>query len=107
MIYSMTGYGKGSAGNKNFSVEAEVKSVNSRYLDIYLKLPSSLMNKEYELREAIKNRIKRGKVSIIFQLKKGDAAIDIPLINKSKLKQYLSFVKELKKAAKINEKIKL
>jgi len=67
MIYSMTGYGKGSAGNKNFSVEAEVKSVNSRYLDIYLKLPSSLMNKEYELREAIKNRIKRGKVSIIFQ----------------------------------------
>ncbi len=41
MISSMTGYGKGVAENSNFTVELEVKSVNSRFLDIYLRLPNS------------------------------------------------------------------
>ena len=37
MIYSMTGYGKGIAENGKITVEVEVKSVNSRFLDIFLK----------------------------------------------------------------------
>ena len=102
----MTGYGKGSAGNENMTVDIEVKSVNSRYLDISLKIPSSLMNLEYELREIIKNKVKRGKLTIVLQLKKNGNE-EIPSIDKEKLKVYLSLIKELKKAAKINEKIKL
>ncbi|MHB1688844.1 MAG: YicC/YloC family endoribonuclease, partial [Ignavibacteriaceae bacterium] len=65
MIYSMTGYGKGSAQNENFNAEVEVKSVNSRFLEISLKLPTSLMNREYEIREFIKSKINRGKLSLI------------------------------------------
>ena len=42
----MTGYGKGLAENGKISAEVEIKSVNSRYLDIFLKLPNSLMNIE-------------------------------------------------------------
>ena len=60
----MTGYGKGTAGDKKTTADIEVKSVNSRYLDISLRLPSSMMNKEYELREFIKAKIKRGKISV-------------------------------------------
>ena len=107
MIYSMTGYGKGSAQNENYTSEVEVKSVNSRFLEISLKLPASLMNREYEIREFIKSKINRGKLSVIILLKSNGSANESLLLNKEKLKTYLSLIKDLKKAAKINEKIKL
>ena len=42
MIQSMTGYGKGEAGVGEYSASAEVRSVNSRYLEVSVKLPQSL-----------------------------------------------------------------
>ena len=107
MAFSMTGYGKGLAENKNLTVEVEVKSVNSRYLDIVLKLPSSLMNKEYELRELIKAKIKRGKITVLMVLKENGNDGTGVKINKENLKKYLSVIKEIKKTAKLNDKIKL
>lgn len=107
MIYSMTGYGKNTGRSNNFSFDIEVKSVNSRFLDIALKLPSHLFSKEYEIREIIKNKIKRGKISVIIQLKKNSQSGEIPSINKEKVKEYLLQLKELKKTAKLTEKIKL
>lgn len=103
----MTGYGKGVAGNDNFSVEVELKSVNSRFLDIYLKLPNSLMSKEYEIREMIKNSVSRGKLSVILQLKNTGNGSGVSVVDKEKLKSYLSTLKEIKKISKITEKIKL
>ncbi len=107
MISSMTGYGKGVAENSNFSVEVEVKSVNSRFLDIYLKLPNSLMNREYEIREIIKSKISRGKLSVILQLKNTGVENGVPVIDKEKLRGFLSTLKEIKKISKIPDKIKL
>lgn len=107
MIYSMTGYGKGIAENENFTIEVEAKSVNSRYLDVFIKLPPQLLNREYELRELIKNKMKRGKVSVFVQLKKHGKFDEIPDLDKEKLKNYISLIKEIKKTAKLTEKIKL
>lgn len=107
MISSMTGYGKGVAKSKDFSVEAEVKSVNSRFLDIYLKVPNSLMNREYDIRELVKNNISRGKLSVSLQIKSTGSENNIPIIDKEKLKIYLSTLKEIKKVSRITEKIKL
>ena len=107
MILSMTGYGKGTAVNGKIRVEVEVKSVNSRFLDIITKLPSSVMNKEYELREQIKNKVNRGKITVFVQIKRNDSENQDIIANKEKLKKYLLFIKELKKTAKITEKIKL
>jgi uncharacterized protein (TIGR00255 family) len=107
MISSMTGYGKGVAEDENFSIELEVKSVNSRFLDIYLKLPNSLMNREYEIREIIKNKISRGKLSVILNLKNTGIANSVPSIDKDKLKAYIAVLKEVKKVSKITEKLKL
>jgi uncharacterized protein (TIGR00255 family) len=103
----MTGYGKGTDINDKIRVEVEVKSVNNRFLDIITRLPASLMNKEYELREQIKNKINRGKLTVVIQIKRNDCENQDFIVNKDKLKNYLSFIKELKKTAKINEKIKL
>jgi len=107
MLFSMTGYGRGTTSNKNISIEAEVKSINSRYLDIYFRLPSSLQSKEYELREAIKSKLKRGKVTTIIQIKSSGKDADVPVLSKDKLKALIGFLKDIKKAARINEKIKL
>lgn len=107
MILSMTGYGKGSAGNDKFSAEVEIRSINSRYLDIFLKIPSSFSTKEYELRELIKSKIKRGKINITVTVRKNGVENGLPSVDKEKLKSLISFVKELKKAAKISEKIKI
>lgn len=103
----MTGFGKGSSGNKNLSVEAEVKSVNSRYLDISLRIPSSLMNNDYDIKEFIKSKIKRGKVSASIQIKRNGLEEDNLALDSDKLKSYLSLLKSIKKAAKISEKVKL
>jgi len=107
MVNSMTGYGKGVAENKSTIIEVELKSVNSRYLDVNLKLPSSLMNKEYDLREIIKSKIKRGKITVIVVVKKNLNASNGIKINKENLKNYLAVIKEIKKTAKLNDKIKL
>lgn len=107
MIYSMTGYGKGSAGKSDFSAEAEVKSINSRYLEISLKVPGTLSNKEYELREIIKTRLKRGKLAVSVQYKRGESETSELNLNKDKVKNYLSFLKEVKKTTKLTDKIKL
>jgi uncharacterized protein (TIGR00255 family) len=103
----MTGFGKGSAGNSKLSAEVEVKSVNSRYLDISLKLPSALSNKEYELREIIRSKVKRGKLSIIVQIKTSGFSDSETAVDKDKLKNFISLIKEIKKTARLTDKIKL
>ncbi|MGQ9642940.1 MAG: YicC/YloC family endoribonuclease [Ignavibacterium sp.] len=107
MILSMTGYGRASAGNKKFVVDVEIKSINSRYLELYLKLPQLLQSKEYELRELIKSKIKRGKVSVVILLKKNGSVESEISLDEEKLKNYISLIKQVKKTAKISDKIKL
>lgn len=103
----MTGFGKGSAGNSRLSAEVEIKSVNSRYLDISLKLSSTLSNKEYEIRELIKSKVKRGKLAVIIQIKSSGLIEGETAIDKERLNNFLSLLKEIKKTAKLTEKIKL
>lgn len=107
MIYSMTGYGKGAANNSKFTVEVEVKSVNNRYIDIYLKLPSLLNYSEYELRELIKKKVKRGKLSVIVSIKENDLEDGIGVPDKEKLKKYIALIKDVRKTAGLKDKIKL
>ncbi|HSL90570.1 MAG TPA: YicC/YloC family endoribonuclease [Ignavibacteriaceae bacterium] len=107
MIFSMTGYGKGSSDFGNWFIDVDVKSVNSRYLEVYLKLPSSLMSKEYELRDLIKTKIKRGKLSVNIQMKRNGVIDDAVLFDEVKLKNYLALIKQVKKSARLSDKIKL
>jgi len=107
MIMSMTGFGKGSAGNSRLSAEVEVKSVNSRYLDISLKLSSALSNKEYEIRELIRSKVKRGKLAVIVQVKTSGHVEGETALDKDKLNNFISILKEIKKTSKLTDKIKL
>jgi uncharacterized protein (TIGR00255 family) len=102
----MTGYGKGSAVKNNFSAEVEIKSVNSRFLELFIKLPPLLSDREYEMREILKSKIKRGKINVIVQLKQNSNS-DLVMVNETKLKEYISLIEKIKKTAGIKEEIKL
>jgi len=107
MISSMTGYGKGLAKNGDLSVEAEIKSLNSRYLDLSLRLPKFLQNKEFEVRERVKSKIKRGKVYLSVSVKKGEFEERFNEIDPASVKFAVGLLKDIKKSAKLTDKIKL
>ena len=107
MISSMTGYGKGLAKKGDLSVEAEIKSVNSRFLDLSLRLPKFFQNKEFEIRERIKNKIKRGKVYLSVSVRKGEVEERFNEIDPQAVKFAMQLLKNVKKAAKLTDKIKL
>jgi len=106
MILSMTGYGRGIAVKNKMTVEVELKSVNSRFLEIYLKLPFILSDREYELREILKKKVKRGKLNGVIQLKR-EGSDEASRVNEKKLKDYLVLIEKVKKIAKIKEELKL
>ena len=107
MILSMTGYGKGTASNSKWQADVEVKSINSRYLDVFLKFPPILTNKEYEIRELIKSKVKRGKLNLSIQIIKNGFGDEAVVLDEPRLKNYMALIKKVKKSAKITEKIKL
>jgi len=105
MISSMTGFGKGFAQNEKSSFEVELRSVNSRYLEVSLKVSPVLMNREYEIREYIRSRIKRGKVSVNVVAKKNGTADNSLSLDNEKLQKYLSLLKEVKKNSKVKDPV--
>ncbi|MFK5854982.1 MAG: YicC/YloC family endoribonuclease, partial [Bacteroidota bacterium] len=62
MIKSMTGYGKKEAITESFKVTVEIRTLNSKQLDINLRIPQILKEKEIEIRKAIGLVLRRGKI---------------------------------------------
>ena len=107
MIYSMTGYGKSSSSKNKISAEVEIKSVNSRFFEISLKLPSVLSAYDYEIRELIKTKVQRGKINVVVHFKKDGVENGFVSVDPKKLAIQLALIKKIKKAADIKEDIKL
>lgn len=94
MIQSMTGYGKSSYDLGDKTVIFEIKSLNSKQLDLYIRLPNGYREKEMEIRNEISNRIKRGKVevNVSFEFREGKQATQI---NAAVVKGYYYQLKEI------------
>jgi len=107
MIQSMTGYGKSIGNSDSLTFEVEVKSVNSRFLDISVRLPKILLSKEIELKNLIKQKINRGKVSLSVNLTKDDIDAGTSNIDNKILLKTVETLNEIKKKANINEELQL
>lgn len=107
MISSMTGFGKGSVQNDNYSIESEIRSVNSRYLEVSLKIPRNLQGKELEIREFIRSRLKRGKITVNIQIKKNGIDENKPILNPETISYAVNLLEEVKRQSGINENINL
>ncbi|MBO9637818.1 MAG: hypothetical protein J7576_06585, partial [Siphonobacter aquaeclarae] len=64
MLRSMTGFGRGVVESNGVSVTAEIKTLNSKGVDIFCRLPRSLSSKEIELRNLLSAELERGKIEI-------------------------------------------
>lgn len=74
MIKSMTGYGKGEASYGGGRVTVEIRSVNHRYGEIFVKLPRNLIAFENDVRKFVSERLKRGKIEVFVQHEAGAEA---------------------------------
>ena len=68
MIKSMTGYGRAEAVCEGRNIVVETKSVNHRFLEISLRLPSALFPLEMELKKKIGEKFKRGRIEVSIRL---------------------------------------
>jgi len=87
---SMTGYGKASVSNNGIEVEIEIKSVNSRFLDLRIYLPRELGFIENELRKFISTHLSRGAVELRVNLNDHrDPKLSLNIV---KLKKYHALI---------------
>lgn len=107
MISSMTGYGKAAVQEGSLSVNVEIKSLNSRFLDLSLKVPKILADKELEIRNIVKDRIKRGKVIVNIYVEKVGDENKVAEIDESNLNALLNVLKELRIKSGVNSEITL
>ena len=87
MIKSMTGFGKATVDCGTKKVIVEVKSLNSKQLDINLRTPSIFKEKDIEIRNMIKNVLERGKVDMYIYFDNAEDDKDVA-VNRSVVKQY-------------------
>ncbi|MGD8779431.1 MAG: YicC/YloC family endoribonuclease [Ignavibacteria bacterium] len=107
MIYSMTGFGSGIKKLDRISFETEIKSLNSRFLDLSIKLPKVIQTKELEIRELIKNNIKRGKVTVAIHIKKDGIEDNFLNFNKENLEIIVKLLNDIRESSNIEEKLTL
>ncbi|SMC68896.1 YicC/YloC family endoribonuclease [Pedobacter africanus] len=84
----MTGYGLASADHENVKFAVEIKSLNSKFLELNLKLPKAFSDKELLLRNICSKELERGKVSVSINLEKGEEALKGATINAALLSKY-------------------
>ena len=86
MILSMTGYGKASATYNDKKITAEIKSLNSKALDLTARIAACYREKEMELRAMISNTLLRGKVEFSLWIERDEVEqttkLNIPLMQK-------------------------
>ena len=95
MIYSMTGYGKAESQIANKKLIVEIRSLNSKSMDLNVRIAPQLRSKELEIRTLISQRLERGKVdlSIYYQdAAQGDTASAFAPINRD---AFIYYYKEL------------
>jgi uncharacterized protein (TIGR00255 family) len=100
MIKSMTGYGKAIAETQQKKITIEIKSLNSKQLDINTKLPWLYKEKDLEIRTLLSQKLERGKIDFTIYFDNLDAEL-IPVINKNIVSSYYNQLKNIATELKV------
>lgn len=100
MLKSMTGFGKATKEFENKTVSVEIRSLNSKNMDLSLRLSSTYRDKEHELKSEITKLLERGKVDLSIYVE--SKLIETPVeVNSDLAKSYYAKIKQL--AIDLNE----
>lgn len=103
----MTGFGRASRSLKKMTINVELRSVNSKYLEIASRLPVILIDREPEIKELIGKSISRGKIYVSVSVeKKSDKEINLH-IQPEIIKGYYTLLNQIRKTINIKEDIKI
>jgi uncharacterized protein (TIGR00255 family) len=104
MIQSMTGYGLASHSSENYKVSVELKSLNSKFFELSLKLPRVYMKYEGRLRNELTRRLQRGKIMMALDVQVLNAAKRTLNINEVLVNKYMHELSQLSASLGLVEK---
>ena len=103
MLKSMTGYGISSSDSGNTKYTVEIKSLNSKFLELSLRLPKAFAEKEFQLRNECSKQIERGKVNLSLNVEKASATSNAAGIDQALLEHYFYQLKAV--SLELNEPV--
>ncbi len=103
---SMSGFGKGTKEFNELDISVEIKSVNSRFLDFYIRSPKETNEFEHDIKTFIKQKIARGKLEVYINFDYKNSSDRIAL-NYDLLDRYDEIFKELNDRYHIGEKVRI
>jgi len=97
MIQSMTGYGTCVVEFNGKKIHAEIKSLNSKALDLSTRIAPLYREKDIEIRQLIQSQLERGKVDFVLWVEKDESDSGASVINQDVVADYYHQIKELSK----------
>ncbi|MCP9770070.1 YicC family protein [Lacihabitans sp. LS3-19] len=88
MLQSMTGFGSATLETDKMAVSVEIKTLNSKFSDIYCRLPRSFSNREIEVRNLLQKELERGKIEMNLNVVPKDEESAGTTINRPLVKAY-------------------
>ncbi|QRQ99957.1 YicC/YloC family endoribonuclease [Dyadobacter sandarakinus] len=90
MLRSMTGYGVSNIESDSINVTVEIKTLNSKFLDIYCRIPRNYSEREIEIRNLITQALERGKVEFTLTVQPVGKAVASTSVNRALVQTYFS-----------------
>ncbi len=106
MISSMTGFGSSRVESANVAISVEARTVNHRYLDLNVRLPSEFQNLEPTVRKAASSMLNRGRVDIFVKIEHTSAAVRI-VADSTLIAAYVDLAKDLQSRFPISGELTL
>ena len=103
----MTGYGSAQVNYQGADLSIEIRSVNSRFQEIIVKLPKYIQAYESIIKERIKAHSERGKISAYIQLSDKQGNLNQSQLNKNAVNHYINILSEIKSISGSKEDINL
>lgn len=94
MILSMTGYGKAVLNYAEMKISVEIKSLNSKSMDLSTRIAPIFREKEMDIRQMVTNRLERGKVDFAIWVEKNEGS-DAATINAALVANYYNQIKTI------------
>lgn len=94
MLHSMTGFGSARLDADQYSISVEIRSLNSKSMDLSVRIPRAISDHEYDIRNMVQKALVRGKVGVNIELTKNKAQKAKNTINKELLQAYYNELNE-------------
>ncbi|MFW5955620.1 MAG: YicC/YloC family endoribonuclease [Rhodothermales bacterium] len=107
MLTSMTGFGRGTASGAGIEAVVEIRSVNSRYAEVSVRMPRLLAAHESEIQSAVKSRLERGRITVQIEVDRRGGAEPELTVDEDSATTYKQLLEELRDVTMIEEPVRL